>query len=233
MTLSIAARCVRTGMFGVAIASSSPAVAARCSFVRAGVGAACSQNLTDPDLGPILLDAMAAGAGAEEAIRSVKAGRAFITHRQLLAVDAAGGAAAYSGGDALGIFGHLTAENAAAGGNLLADAGVPRAMLAGFAAAVGHLGERLLRALEAGLAAGGEAGPLHSAGLKVADRLAWPIVDLRCDWDDAPVERLRAAWEVYHPQIAAYVQRAADPTQAPSFGVPGDEARSGRAEKQR
>lgn len=209
-------------MFGVAIASSSPAVAARCSFVRAGVGAVCSQNLTDPDLGPMLLDAMAAGAGAEEAVGSVTEGRAFIAHRQLLAVDAAGGAAGFSGVEALGIFGHVTARDAAAGGNLLADAGVPQAMLDAFATARGHLGERLLQALEGGLQAGGEAGPLHSAGLKVADRLDWPVVDLRCDWDEAPVARLRVAWEVYHPQIAAYLQRAADPTQAPSFGVPGD-----------
>ena len=223
MTLSIAARCARTGMFGVAISSSSPAVAARCAFVQAGVGAACSKNLTDPGLGPMLLDAMAAGHGAEAAVAGVTAGRAFIAHRQLLAVDATGGAAGFSGAEALGVFGHATAPDVAAGGNLLADAGVPQAMLTGFAAATGHLGERLLRALEAGLAAGGEAGPLHSAGLKVADHLAWPIVDLRCDWDDAPVARLRAAWEVYHPQIAAYVQRATDPTQAPSFGVPGDE----------
>ena len=209
-------------MFGVAISSSSPAVAARCAFVRAGVGAACSQNLTDPGLGPMLLDAMGAGLSAPDAIDRITEGRPHIAHRQLLAVDAQGRAAGFSGVGALGIFGHATAQDAAAGGNLLADAGVPQAMLAAFARTKGHLGERLLQALEAGLAAGGEAGPVMSAGLKVADRLDWPVVDLRADWDEAPVARLRVAWEVYRPQIAAYLQRAADPTQAPSFGVPGD-----------
>ncbi len=210
-------------MFGVAISSSSPAVAARCSFVRAGVGAACSQNLTDPDLGPVLLDAMAAGQGAEAAMVLVTVGRTFIGHRQLLAVDAQGRSAAFSGAEALGVFGHATARDAAAGGNLLADPGVPQAMLAAFAATGGHLGDRLLAALGAGLAAGGEAGPVMSAGLKVTDRLDWPIVDLRVDWEAEPIARLAAIWAVYAPQIPAYIQRAADPTQAPVFGVPGDE----------
>ncbi|NJS38361.1 MAG: DUF1028 domain-containing protein, partial [Rhodobacteraceae bacterium] len=83
--------------------------------------------------------------------------------------------------------------------------------------------ERLLQALEAGLANGGEAGPVRSAGLKVADRLDWPLIDLRIDWADDPIGMLRAAWDVYAPQMAAYVQRAEYPTQAPSYGVPGDE----------
>jgi uncharacterized Ntn-hydrolase superfamily protein len=89
--------------------------------------------------------------------------------------------------------------------------------------AAGDLGERLMRALEAGHAAGGEAGPVHSAGLKVADRLSWPSIDLRIDWSDRPIADLRRAWDVYGPQAAAYVQRAEDPTKAPSYGVPGDE----------
>ncbi|GIR51209.1 MAG: hypothetical protein CM15mP60_2700 [Alphaproteobacteria bacterium] len=52
MTFSIVARCAKTGQFGMAVASSSPAVAARCAYARAGVGAAASQNVTDPRLGP-------------------------------------------------------------------------------------------------------------------------------------------------------------------------------------
>ena len=78
-------------------------------------------------------------------------------------------------------------------------------------------------ALEAGLAAGGEAGPVHSAGLKIADRLSWPLADLRIDWAEDPIGMLRAAWDEFAPQMGAYVQRAEDPTKAPSYGVPGDE----------
>ena len=61
------------------------------------------------------------------------------------------------------------------------------------------------------------------AGLKLADRLDWPLVDLRIDWAADPVAMLRAAWEVYAPQMEAYVQRAEDPARAPGYGVPGDE----------
>ncbi len=224
MTFSIVARCARTGMFGVAVASSSPAVAARCAFARAGAGAAASQNLTDPALGPLLLDLMAAGAAAQAAVDGVVKDRAFIAHRQLLAVDAKGRAAAFTGAAALGVTAEATATDAAAAGNLLAGREVPRAMLAAFAAATGHLGDRLAAALAAGRDAGGEAGPVRSAGLKIVHRLDWPIADLRVDWDEAdPVARLAEIWRLYRPQIAAYVQRAADPTQAPAFGVPGDE----------
>jgi len=90
-------------------------------------------------------------------------------------------------------------------------------------ASKGHLGDRLIAAMRAGLAAGGEAGPVHSAGLQLCDTVAWPVADLRCDWtEDCPIEAIATAWDVYKPQLAAYIQRALDPTEAPSYGVPGD-----------
>jgi uncharacterized Ntn-hydrolase superfamily protein len=205
MTFSIIARCARTGQFGMAISSSSPAVAARCAHVRAGVGAVASQNITDPALGPLILDQLEKGLPAPEALVTVTADRSHIDYRQLLVIDRTGATAIHSGRQVLGIWGEARATDCAAGGNLLA----------------GEL--RLMQALEAGLRAGGEAGPVHSAGLKVADRLSWPLIDLRIDWADDPIGMLRQAWGVYAPQMAAYVQRAEDPTQAPSYGVPGDE----------
>ena len=208
-------------MFGVAISSSSPAVAARCAHARAGVGAVASQNVTDPALGPRALDLMAGGATAAEAA-AILARTPHAAYRQILLVDAAGGSAAHSGPNALGVWAEATGPDVAAGGNLLADPGVPDAMAAAFAVATGHLGDRLLAALRAGLEAGGEAGPVRSAGLLVADRLSWPLADLRIDWSDDPVGALSAAWEVYRPQMADYVARALDPTAAPSYGVPGD-----------
>ena len=97
-------------------------------------------------------------------------------------------------------------------------------MLAAFAESAGeHLVERLVQALEAGLSAGGEEGPVRSAGLVVCDRVEWPIADLRVDWHDEPVPALRAVWEVWRPQMDDYVTRALDPSAAPSYGVPGDE----------
>lgn len=223
MTFSLVARCAKSGQFGMAIASSSPAVAARCAHVRAGVGAVASQNITDPSLGPQILDRLAEGMEATKALAAATEGRAHIDYRQLLVVDRKGQTAIHSGGQVLGIWDEARGIDCAAGGNLLANQDVPAAMVAAFEAASGHLAGRLMQALEAGLSAGGEAGPVHSAGLKVADRLSWPLVDLRIDWAEAPIAMLRASWDVYAPQMTAYVQRAEDPTQAPSYGVPGDE----------
>lgn len=222
MTFSLIARCNKTGQFGMVISSSSPAVAARCAHVRAGVGVVASQNVTDPGLGPAILDQMALGMSASAALAAVTVGRQFIDYRQLLVVDAAGECATHSGAQVLENWGEALGQDCAAGGNLLANTGVPQAMVAGFESATGHLGDRLMAALQAGLAAGGEAGPVHSAGLKIADKLDWPLVDLRIDWSDDPVAALTVAWDIYRPQMAAYVQRALDPTIAPSYGVPGD-----------
>lgn len=224
MTFSLVARCARTGMFGVAISSSSPAVAARCSYARAGVGAVASQNVTDPTLGPLALDLMEGGMSAAEAIAEVRRRGKFIEYRQVLAVDRDGETAIHSGPNSLGIWTQAQARDVASGGNLLANDGVPQAIVDGFLASSGHLGDRLIAAMRAGLAAGGEAGPVHSAGLKIVDKVSWPVADLRCDWtEDCPIEAVATAWEVYKPQLDAYIQRALDPRQAPSYGVPGDE----------
>ena len=224
MTFSLVARCKKTGMFGVAIASSSPAVAARCVFTRAGVGAAASQNVTDPSLGPLALDLMQGGMSAPEVIDAVRKRGTFIEYRQVLAVDGAGRTAIHSGPNSLGIWTEALAENVASGGNLLANDHVPGAIIDAFTLSDGHLGDRLIAAMRAGLAAGGEAGPIHSAGMQICDKVAWPVADLRCDWTErCPIENIATAWEIYKPQMDAYVQRALDPREAPSYGVPGDE----------
>ncbi len=224
MTFSLVARCAETGMFGVAISSSSPAVAARCSYARAGVGAVASQNVTDPTLGPLALDLMQGGMSAGEAVQDVKTLGKFIEYRQVLAIDKDGGTAIHSGPNSLGIWTQAQGTDVASGGNLLANDGVPQAIVDGFTASSGHLGDRLIAALRAGLAAGGEAGPVHSASIKLVDTVPWPVADLRCDWtEDCPIEAVATAWEVYKPQLAAYVQRAIDPRDAPSYGVPGDD----------
>lgn len=224
MTFSLVARCADTGMFGVAIASSSPAVAARCAYARAGVGAVSSQNVTDPTLGPQTLELMQGGMGAESAIAEMRARGKFIEYRQILAVDKHGATAIHSGANSLGVWGEAQAKNVASGGNLLANAEVPQSIVDGFLAASGHIGDRLLAAMRAGLDAGGEAGAVHSAGMKIVDKVSWAIVDLRCDWtEDCPIASLATTWGIYKPQIDAYIQRALDPREAPSYAVPGDE----------
>ncbi len=157
MTFSLAGRCERTGAVGAVIASASMAVAARCVAVRAGAGAVCSQSTTDPRLREALLEAMAGGVAAADAMAAVVGRTGDIAYRQLAAVGRAGGSATYSGGLALGEAAGVHAAGAAAAGNLLADRGVPAAMLAAFGDRAGEsLGDRLIAALQAGLAAGGE-----------------------------------------------------------------------------
>ena len=226
MTFSLAARCPQTGMLGLVVSSSSPAVAARCAHVRAGVGAVASQNVTDPRLGQRILDLIQAGESAPDAVAEAAASAHGRDFRQLIAVDAHGATGAFSGAHTLGIHAVAHSTDAVAAGNLLATPDVVVAMLRAYETGVGrHLGDRLVTALAAGLAAGGEAGPVHSAGLLVAGRVEWAIADLRVDWDDDPIGRLDVLWRLWKPQMDDYVTRALHPETAPSYGVPGDETR--------
>ena len=133
MTLAIAARCARTHMFGVAISSSSPAVAARCPYARSHVGAVSTQNITDPTLGPRALDLMELGASAEEAMAVLRRS-SNIDYRQVIIVDAQGRTAAFSGKGVLSTNAEAHGANAVAAGNLLSSTTVPQSMIDAFAA---------------------------------------------------------------------------------------------------
>jgi len=165
---------------------------------------------------------MSQGHSPERALQSL-AERPFISYRQLMAIDATQAPAIFTGSNALGRLASAKGEHAACAGNMLASLDVPAAMLSAFEKTPGSLAERLMQAMLAGQAAGGEEGPVHSAGLLVVAELDWPIVDLRMDWvEQCPVETLYEAWKVYEPQIQDYITRARDPRAAPSFGVPGN-----------
>ena len=128
-------------------------------------------------------------------------------------MDADGGSASYSGELALGQATDICAAGVAAAGNLLADRGVPAAMLAAFTGrAADSLGDRLIAALQAGLAAGGEVSPVRSAGLVVAESVPWPVTDLREDWHDDPVGQLAGLWQLWQPQAESYIDRALHPS---------------------
>jgi uncharacterized Ntn-hydrolase superfamily protein len=223
MTFSLVARCEETRMCGTAVASSSPAVAARCSYTRSGVGAVSSQNVTDPSLGNLSLDLLEKGLSAFQVIDQIKKTEKNLEYRQILVIDSKGQTALHSGENSLGIWSDSKGLNVLSAGNLLANSEVPQAIVKIFENTSGHLGDRLIEALIGGLDAGGEAGPVHSAGIKISDKVSWPIVDLRCDWtEDCPIKQLSEIWKVYKPQLDDYLQRALDPTEAPSYGVPGD-----------
>jgi uncharacterized Ntn-hydrolase superfamily protein len=217
MTYSIAAHCATSGAFGIAVTSSSIAVASRCAWVSP-LGAVVSQNVTDPALGPAGLALLRQGLGAGAVLATLLQGTPEPAWRQVGVVDRYGRTALHSGAEALPKATIAEGDGCLALGNLLADEGVPRRMVEVFAAGAGQpLAERLMQALEAGLAAGGETGDEHAAGLHVAHRFDWPVVDLRVDWHEEPIAELRRLWSLYAPQQPAFESRARSPSQAPAF----------------
>jgi len=224
MTFSITGHCRNTGMFGVAITTSSISVGSRCPHARAGVGAVATQNITDPHLATLVLNQMEGGLSAQDAINRVTKNQDFIDYRQLTAIDHSGSTAHFTGAHILGTHAIHEAVDCIAAGNLLSSSVVPKAMVTGFNLnPEAHLAERLILGLEAGIAAGGETGPVHSAALIVADKMPFYLVDLRVDWDEKnPVGQLRKHWQAYAPQMQDYLNRAVNPNAAPSYGVAGD-----------
>ncbi|SEB69552.1 DUF1028 domain-containing protein [Streptomyces sp. TLI_105] len=223
MTFSLVVR--DGGRFGVVACSSSPAVFARVAHLRPGVGAATSQNITDPTLGTSLLAGLAEHSDAERALTDVTGAvrnAETIEYRQLTVLGRSGPGFAHSGARTLGTYASATTDGAVAAGNMLSGPHIPGVLLDAYASAGGELEERLLAALRAAVAAGGEEGPVHSAGLAVVADVGWRVTDLRVDWADEPVDRLGELLDVWLPQRDDYVRRGLDPATAPSYGVPGD-----------
>ena len=225
MTFSIIGECEKTNMFGVAISSSSIAVASRCPWVRSKVGAVTTQNITDPSLGKLMLDFLEKGFSAKETIDKITNETKNINYRQLAIIDISGNTAGFSGSNILGKHSISSSLNCIAAGNLLKNENVTNTMADFFANNKElQLAERLIKSLEAGLDSGGEEGPVNSAGIKVAFKNSWPIVDLRVDWkENEPIKELYKIWKNYEPQMNDYQSRALNPSKAPSYGVPGDE----------
>jgi uncharacterized Ntn-hydrolase superfamily protein len=212
MTFSLIGRCARTGQIGAAVTTSSIAVGARCTYAAAGVGAVLTQHRTDPRLGPRGIELLRSGCSAQETLDALVASTSLARWRQLAVLDAAGNTAAYSGARTKPQMSEAPAQDVCAIGNILANAMVPAAMLRGFQSDPSALlAERLLYALEEGLAAGGENGPVRSAHLLVVERESFPLVDLRVDWHDTPIAELRSLWNRYAPQVNDYLIRAMDP----------------------
>ena len=199
-------------MIGAAITTSSIAVGSRCVHARAGLGVVLTQNRTDPRLGPRGLQLLESGCNPACVVAALVASTPDAGWRQLAVLDRSGVAAHFSGGHIHSIHDAVTGPDCVAAGNILADPGVPGAMVAAFTAGAElALPERLLAALEAGDAAGGELRPVRSAALLVVHQQPFPYVDLRVDGSDSPIAALRALWQEYEPEADAIVTRAIDP----------------------
>jgi uncharacterized Ntn-hydrolase superfamily protein len=197
MTFSIAARCPQTGDLGVAVSTAIPAVGAINPFARARVGAIATQAWSNPYLGIDGLSLLAEGLSAAEVLEQLLGVDADKGRRQLSIVDAYGAVAAFTGDEVQSWKGHRTGNGYVVAGNLLiSDETIP-AMAEAFETARGPLDERLLLALEAGQATGGDKRGKVSAALLVVRDEEYPYVDLRVDEHAEPVAELRRIFDIY------------------------------------
>jgi uncharacterized Ntn-hydrolase superfamily protein len=215
MTFSLVGRCARTGMLGAVVTTSSLAVGARCPHARADIGAVLTQYCTDPRLGPLALDLLARGCTAEETKNEIIAATRHREWRQLAIIDRHGGTASFSGASVAGEKDEAHGEDCVAIANIVRSATVPRAMVQAFEAAhAASLAQRLVGAIRAGEAAGGEFQPVVSAALLVVHRESFPYIDLRVDHNASPIEELARLLSAYEREADSYVARAVDPDQA-------------------
>jgi uncharacterized Ntn-hydrolase superfamily protein len=201
MTWSVVAFDPVTGAFGVAVASRAFAIGARMPHVRAGVGAVATQSISNAYLGPRVLDFLAAGVALSTAIEKALAADGGRDLRQLHAVDRHGRCAAWTGRHCVEWAGEASGEGVSVAGNMLANERVVAATLAGFAAAAGPFAERLVAALEAGEAAGGDRRGRQAAALLVATAEDFPEINLRVDDHAAPLPELRRLLGLHREQL--------------------------------
>lgn len=223
-TFSIVGRCERTGQLGVAVSTADVAAGRLVCWARAGVGAVATQSWPSLYLAIDALAAMEGGATAPEAMEQVLADDRGREVRQLGVVDTAGGSASFSGSECTTWYGQESGHNFAAQGNMLIRGETVTAMAASFSQTEGSeldLAERLLRALEAGQAGGGDKRGRQCAALLVVDREAYPLWDLRVDEHPQPVAELRRIHEIARPQLLPFVEGL--PTRDNPLGSLSDE----------
>lgn len=206
-TFSIAGRCPRTGALGVAVSTADVGAGRLVTWARAGVGAVAMQSWPNLYAAVDLLDRLEAGAGAEAALDAVLGDDPARGERQIGVVDATGGRAAWSGADCTGWYGHETGDGFSAQGNMLVGAETVSELARAFAASEGEpLADRLMLALEAGQAAGGDRRGRQCSALYVVEREAFPLWDLRVDEHPEPVAELRRIFEIARTQLLPFVE---------------------------
>ena len=198
MTWSIVAHDPNVGGFAVAVATKAFAVGASCPFVRAEVGAVSTQSITNRYLGPAILDAMARGLAPAAAIEGALAGDAGRGIRQVHAIDRNGRSAAWTGDNCVEWCGSLSAGGISVAGNMLAGEPTVRATLASWQAnPTVQMPDRLMTAMEAGEAAGGDRRGRQSAAMLMVTTEDFPDLDLRVDDHAEPLRELRRLLSIW------------------------------------
>jgi uncharacterized Ntn-hydrolase superfamily protein len=221
-TFSIVGRCVRTGQLGVAVSTANAAAGRLVCWARSGVGAVATQSWPNLYLAIDALQLMAEGASADEAMVAILTGDPGREVRQLGMVDARGGSSSWSGSECTEWYGEISEPDMAVQGNMLVGGETLFAMPEAFRASVElTLAERLLLALEAGQAAGGDKRGRQCAALLVVDREEFPLWDLRVDEHPQPVAELRRVFEIVRLQTLPFVEGL--PTRANPLGSLSDD----------
>ena len=218
MTWSIVARDPETGSFGVAVTTKFFAVGALCPFGAGRIGALATQAFVNPLYGTDGLQLLAEGRSAEEIVAILTAGDPGRDQRQLHVIDRDGRPAAHTGRECVEWCGHLADRGVSVAGNMLAGSAVIEATLETFKSRAGlPLPERLMAALDAGQAAGGDKRGRQSAAMKIWRTEPYPVLDLRVDDHAEPLAELRRLYSVAHERFLAFME--AMPTRARPGGI--------------
>ncbi|MCB5175781.1 MULTISPECIES: DUF1028 domain-containing protein [Microvirga] len=213
MTWSIIAKDPQTGEYGVAVTTKFFAVGALCPYGAAHIGALATQALVNPLYGYDGLKLLAEGRSAEDIVAILTAGDPGREARQLHVIDREGRTAAHTGRECVDWCGHLTDEGVSVAGNMLAGASVIEATLDTFKRRKDlRLPDRLMAALDAGQAEGGDKRGKQSAALKIWRTEPYPILDLRVDDHAEPLQELRRLYGVAHERYLAFMDAMATRT---------------------
>jgi uncharacterized Ntn-hydrolase superfamily protein len=216
MTWSIIARDA-SGAFGVAIATRFFAVGALCPHAESGVGALSTQALVNPFYGKHGLDLLRAGVPAPEVVENLTAPDEGRDHRQLHVIDIEGRIGQYTGASCIGWCGAIADDGFSVAGNMLANEKVISETARAFQNSSKPFAERLLAALEAGEAAGGDKRGRQSAALLIHSTEAYAELNLRVDDHADPLQELRRLYEKAHERFVPYLK--CSPSKARPWGI--------------
>ncbi len=212
-TFTSIGRCPRTGRLGIAVTTSEIATGGRVPSIKPNVGAVATQAFTDPRLGPLGIQLLDLGYPAQRVLSELKASDPYVGWRQTGVVDRWGHTAVHTGEANSEWAGHRTGEGYVVMGNALVGEGVVAAMAEAMeTSAEEDLGERLVRAIEAGTDAGGQPNGQRSAAVLVYENEGYSIINLRVDDSDTPMAELRRLFDRLQPLLPYYKERPDNPT---------------------
>ena len=204
MTWSILVRDPATGALGAAVATRFFAVGALAIHVEGGVAALATQALINPMYAVHGMPRLRAGEAPDTVAEALLAADAGREHRQLQMIDAQGRIYQHTGANCVGWCGTVRGTDVSVAGNMLAGPAVVQRTMEAFLGARGNLAERLLTALEAGQAAGGDKRGKQSAALKICTRDPFPDLDIRTDDNPDPLAELRRLHAVSRERFAVF-----------------------------